>query len=187
LLFKRLYEDNVLGRIPNEHFRLSSEYTTEQAKLREKLPKMEERLEKLRNALTNVAQFIDKAKRYSDITELTPEILHLFIEKIVVGEKSQKYSRTAEQDIWIYYRDIGLLDTPWSNPAKQKKYPRNTSLLVSRRTPNRLRQKAGRTAETVRPITGIYTRFTFCPYDTPHKCGGLFSTRGRFFWLRLGA
>jgi len=30
----------------------------------------------------------------------------------VVGEKSQKYSRTAEQDIWIYYRDIGLMDTP---------------------------------------------------------------------------
>lgn len=66
----------------------------------------------LRNSLTNVAQFIDKAKRYSDITELTPEILRLFIEKIVVGEKSQKYSRTAEQDIWIYYRDIGLMDTP---------------------------------------------------------------------------
>ena len=36
----------------------------------------------------------------------------MFIEKIVVGEKSQKYSRTAEQDIWIYYRDIGLTDTP---------------------------------------------------------------------------
>jgi len=124
LLFKRLYEDNVLGRIPNEHFRLlSSEYTTEQAKLREKLPKLEERLEKLRNALTNVAQFIDKAKRYSDITELTPEILHLFIEKIVVGEKSQKYSRTAEQDIWIYYRDIGLLDTPVEQPCETEEVP----------------------------------------------------------------
>ena len=116
-LFKRLYEDNVLGRIPNEHFRLlSSEYTTEQAQLREKLPKLEERLERLRNSLTNVAQFIDKAKRYSDITELTPEILRLFIEKIVVGEKSQKYSRTAEQEICIYYRDIGLMDTPVTQP-----------------------------------------------------------------------
>ncbi|NLC73503.1 MAG: hypothetical protein GX684_07045, partial [Ruminococcaceae bacterium] len=27
-------------------------------------------------------------------------------------EKSQKYSRTAEQEICIYYRDIGLMDTP---------------------------------------------------------------------------
>lgn len=86
------------------------------AELREKLPKLDQRLEQLRNLLTNVAQFIDKAKRYSDITELTPEILRLFIEKIVVGEKSQKYSRTAEQDIWIYYRDIGLMDTPVEQP-----------------------------------------------------------------------
>jgi hypothetical protein len=29
--------------------------------------------------------------------------------------------------------------------------------------------KSRRTAETVRPIIGIYTRFTFCPYDTPPK------------------
>jgi site-specific DNA recombinase len=112
-LFKRLYEDNVRGRIPNEHFGLpSSEYTTEQARLRERLPKLEERLEQLRNSLSNVAQFIDKAKRYGCITELTPEILRLFIGKIVAGEKSQKYSRTAEQEICIYYRDIGLMDTP---------------------------------------------------------------------------
>ena len=63
-----------------------------------------------------MAQFIDKAKRYSSITELTPEILRLFIEKIVVGEKSKKYSRTAEQEICIYYRDIGLMDTPVEQP-----------------------------------------------------------------------
>ena len=73
---------------------------------------MEKRLEQLQNSLTNVAQIIDKAKRYSSITEVTPEILRLFVEKIVAGEKSKKYSRTAEQDICIYYRDIGLMDTP---------------------------------------------------------------------------
>ena len=129
-LFKRLYEDNVLGRIPNEHFRLlSSEYTTEQAELREKLPKLEEHLEQLRNSLTNVAQFIDKAKLYSNITELTPEILRLFIEKIVVGEKSQKYSRTAEQDIWIYYRDIGLMDTPVEQSCETEAVPEEFELM----------------------------------------------------------
>ena len=129
-LFKRLYEDNVLGRIPNEHFRLlSSEYTTEQAELRNKLPKLEERLEQLQNSLTNVAQFIDKAKRYSNITELTPEILRLFIEKIVVGGKSQEYSRTAEQDIWIYYRDTGLMDTPLELSCETEAVPEEYELM----------------------------------------------------------
>ena len=110
-LFKRLYEDNVLGRIPDEHYRtLSEEYTSEQKVLRISIPDAEQRMEKLKNSLTNVDRFIEKAKKYTDLSELTPEILHLFIEKIVVGEKAEKYSRTAPQDIWIYYRDIGMLN-----------------------------------------------------------------------------
>lgn len=76
-------------------------------------------MEQLRDSLTNVAQFIDRAKRYSGITELTLEALRLFIEEIVVGEKSKKYSRTAEQKICIYYRDIGLMDTPVDPPEAQ--------------------------------------------------------------------
>ena len=112
-LFKRLYEDNVLGRIPDEQFRLlTSEYTQEQAKLKEDIPALEQRLEKLKDSLSNVARFVERAKRYEDISELTPELLHLFIEKIVVGERAEKYSRAAPQEIRIYYRDVGLMDTP---------------------------------------------------------------------------
>ena len=55
--------------------------------------------------------FIDKAKRYTEIRELTPEILRLFISRIEVGEKSAKYSRTAEQEIRIVYRDVGIMDS----------------------------------------------------------------------------
>ena len=113
MLFKRLYEDNVLGRIPDEQFRLlTSEYTQEQAKLKEDIPAMEQRLEKLKDSLSNVARFVERAKRYEDIQKLTPELLHLFIEKIVVGERAERYSRTAPQEIRIYYRDVGLMDTP---------------------------------------------------------------------------
>jgi len=36
----------------------------------------------------------------------------LFVEKIVNDEKAQKYSRTAEQDILIYYQNVRLMDTP---------------------------------------------------------------------------
>ena len=37
--------------------------------------------------------------------------LRLFIDKIVIGERSVKYSRCAAQEVSIYYRDVGLLDT----------------------------------------------------------------------------
>lgn len=67
-------------------------------------------MDKLKNSLTNVDRFIEKAKKYTDLTELTPELLRMLISKVMVGEKSKKYSRTAPQDIWIYYRDIGMLN-----------------------------------------------------------------------------
>ncbi len=111
-LFKRLYEDNVLGRVTNEQFRmLSADYNDEQKTIREAIPIKETRLQKLTDSAANVDAFIEKAKRYTEIQELTPEILRLFISRIEIGEKSAKYSRTAEQDIRIVYRDVGIMDS----------------------------------------------------------------------------
>lgn len=110
-LFKRLYEDNVLGKIPNEVFRkLSDDYLAEQKEIQITIPKKESNLERLKDSVSNVSAFIDKAKQYTEINELTAEILHLFIERVEVGERGEKWSRTAMQEINIYYRDIGLLD-----------------------------------------------------------------------------
>ena len=110
-LFKRLYEDNVLGRVTNEQFRiLSADYNAEQRELDEALPLKEERLEKLKSSAVNVNAFIDKAKRYKTIDKLTPEIVRLFIARIEVGERAVKYSRHSAQKIRIIYRDIGEWD-----------------------------------------------------------------------------
>ena len=112
-LFKRLYEDNVLGRVTNEQFRmLSADYNAEQKNLSVAIPAKEEQLEKLKASAANVDAFIEKAKRYTTIDELTPELLRLFIQRIEVGERSQKYSRSAGQSVRIVYRDIGRVDSP---------------------------------------------------------------------------
>lgn len=77
-LFKRLYEDNVLGHVTNEQFRiLSGDYNTEQKELAAAIPEKEARLQKLKDSAANVEAFIEKAKRYTEIPELTPEILQL--------------------------------------------------------------------------------------------------------------
>ena len=52
---------------------------------------------------------IDLTKRYTDITELTPELLRLFIEKIVVHEKEVKWSKHAPQTVEIHYNGIGYV------------------------------------------------------------------------------
>lgn len=82
-LFKRLYKDNVLGRVTNEQFRmLSADYNDEQKEVKASIPVKESRLQKLMDSASNVDAFIEKAKRYTEIKELTPEILRLFISRI---------------------------------------------------------------------------------------------------------
>lgn len=66
-----------------------------------------------------MSAFIDKAKQYTEINELTAELLHLFIERVEVGERTEKWSRTAIQEVDIYYRDIGLLDNIIEQPQEQ--------------------------------------------------------------------
>jgi GGDEF domain-containing protein len=65
-LFKRLYEDNILGRVTNEQFRvLSADYNSEQNNLKERIPQTVERIEKLQSSIANVSRFVEKAKRYN--------------------------------------------------------------------------------------------------------------------------
>ena len=109
-VFKRVYEDRVLGHISVEQFQtLSGGYTEEQTRLAEEIPAKESAIQKLRDTVSGTDGFIAKAKRYTDITKLTPELLRLFIQKIVVHEKSTKWSKKTIQTIEIHYRDIGCV------------------------------------------------------------------------------
>ncbi len=120
-LFKRLYEDNMLGKIPNEVFRkLSDDYLAEQKEIQTAIPKRESELENLKGSVANVSAFIEKAKQYTEINELTAEILNLFIERVEVGEREEKWSHTALQEINIYYRDIGLMDNVAEQQGEQE-------------------------------------------------------------------
>ena len=133
-LFKRLYEDNVLGRITNEQFRrLSSDYNAEQKALEDAIPAKLERLEKLRASAANVEAFIEKAKRFRTIDELTPELLRLFIQRIEIGERAKKYSHSAAQDIRIVYRDIGMVDSQMEEgeqPVHMTALPQNIDEMM---------------------------------------------------------
>ena len=124
-IFKKLYEDSVLGRITAEQFQLlSASYTDEQAKLTEALPQRESEIQRLKETISNTAAFLDKAKRYTDIQELTPELLRLFVQKIVVHEKEIKWSKHAPQTVEIHYADIGCMENrKTAEPEQHKDIP----------------------------------------------------------------
>ena len=115
-LFTRLYEDSVLGRISEDQYRMLSEaYTNEKRELDAAIPDLEHEIEQLKESTSNVQRFTDLAKKYVVIEELTTEILHTFISKIVVHEREKKRSKNSPQQIDIYFRYIDFptcLDRP---------------------------------------------------------------------------
>ena len=78
--------------------------------LNKTIPEKETAIQRLREQVSGTDHFISLAKRYTDIQELTPELLRLFIQKIVVHEKDVKWSKHAQQTVEIYYNDIGCVE-----------------------------------------------------------------------------
>lgn len=117
-LFKRLYEDNVLGKVTNEQFRMLSEgYNEEQKEIAEQIPVLQNQIEELKAATVNVERFVAIANKYTDLQELNAEVLRTFIAKIVIHERTTKWAKTSEQQIDIYFRYIGFLEEEPENKA----------------------------------------------------------------------
>lgn len=103
-LFTRLYEDNVSGKISDERFEMMSKgYETEQTDLKVKISELSAAIEAKEQKSADTSQFLEIVRKYTEITELTPEIMHELIEKIVV-HAPDKSSGHRVQQIDIYYR-----------------------------------------------------------------------------------
>ena len=100
-LFTRIYEDNVSGKLSDERFEMMSKnYEAEQKELRQIIPELSQYIKASEQKNADTAQFIGIVRKYSEIPKLTPEIMHEFIEKIVVyaPDKSSGH-RTQQIDI----------------------------------------------------------------------------------------
>ena len=117
MIFKRIYEDNISGKLTDERFiKLSRDYELEQDNLKATSKILLEEVKQQVKCKTNVRSFIAIAKKYTDITELDKTMLNEFIDKILVSKTSGKRGRptsgTVEkiQEIEIVYNFIGAFD-----------------------------------------------------------------------------
>ena len=113
-LFMHIYEDNVSGKITDDRFRnLSFNYDKEQQELKIKIEQLSKDIENTEKKDTDITQFISNVKKYTEITELSPEILNELIEKIIIHQ-TEKIDGKKVQEIDIYYRGVGIISFPVS-------------------------------------------------------------------------
>ena len=94
---------------------LSDGYNAEQRTIAEQIPILQKQIEDLKASSTNVERFVTISNKYTDLQDLTPEILRTFIDKIVIHERTEKWAKTAEQQIDIYFRYVGCIVTNPTN------------------------------------------------------------------------
>ena len=114
-LFKRIYEDNANGKLSDSRFQmLSDDYEQEQEELRKKLLRLNEEINEQEEQAENIDRFISKVRKYLDLDELTPAILHDMVKAVYVHapDKSKGY---REQQIDISYDLVGILPATMLN------------------------------------------------------------------------
>ena len=120
-IFKRLYEDTISGKLSDERFqKLSVGYEQEQHQLQEVAATLRGEIEAEERKSANVERFLSVVERYTEIPELTPCILHEFIEKIVVHAASDSKGKNRTQEIDIYYKGIGALEVSKVTSSRQE-------------------------------------------------------------------
>lgn len=119
-LFMKLYEDNVSGKISDERFeKMSANYETEQRELKKLFEELNTAIQETEQKTADTEQFIKAVRKYTNITELTPEIMHELIERIVV-HAPDKSSGKRTQQIDIYYRFYVAVSSATVTRAKRK-------------------------------------------------------------------
>ena len=114
-IIRKLYEDNVNGRITNERFDfLAKSYEDEGNDLKTKIQEFKNALASSVQEEEKLSKFLKVVKSYTKIEELTPEILNSFIEKIYIGE-TEKYDGRKMQEVEIIYKFIGAINLPQYN------------------------------------------------------------------------
>ncbi len=118
-LFRKIYEDNVNGKLNDERFyKLSDGYEAEQEQLKQEIEALKAEVSEADTEATNVSKLIAVTKKYTRIDELTPEILNTFVDKIVVHECEKKDGKRT-QDIDIYYSYVGIVDIPTDEEMRE--------------------------------------------------------------------
>ena len=89
--------------------KLSQGYEAEQEELQAEIESLRMELSQEEKQSVNVKSFLSTVKKYTEIPELTPEIVHEFIDRIIVHE-ADKSSGKRIQEIEIIYNHIGVFD-----------------------------------------------------------------------------
>ena len=108
-LIQKIYEDNASGKLSDERYAtLSLSYEEEQKTLKAAVPELQSFLETETDKTESLQRFIQKVKQITELKALTPELIHEFVDRIVVYAPRYLDGKRV-QLLDIYYSGVGIL------------------------------------------------------------------------------
>lgn len=102
----------MTGRLSDERFaRMSATCEAEQQTLEKRVAELQILMDGAKQKAMNDEYFLSLVRKYTDIQELTGEIIREFVEKIIVV-KAEKMDGHRQQRIQIIYNAIGAVEIP---------------------------------------------------------------------------
>ena len=112
MLFERLYEDNVAGKIDDARFaKMSKRYEQEQGENAKKIKALRLELKKDESKRMDIDDFLETVRRYTDATTITKRMVAELIDHIEVYH-AEKQDGVTNQRVDIHYNCIGAFDVP---------------------------------------------------------------------------
>ena len=113
LLFERLYEDNINGKIDDARFaKMSKRYEQEQGENAGRIKELKSELRKSGGQKVTTDLFLDMLRRYTGAAELTQRMVTELIEYIEVYPAEKQSDGITTQQVTIHYNCIGAFVVP---------------------------------------------------------------------------
>lgn len=117
---QRLYEDNISGKVSDERFaKMTANYEAEQHTLESRVAELKAAMTAKNESSLNVDHFLTLVRKYTDIQELTAEMIREFVERIYVY-KAERVDGRRVQRIKIVWNCIGEFTPPVSASAVEQ-------------------------------------------------------------------
>ena len=112
VLFERLYEDNVAGKIDDARFsKMSKRYEQEQGENTKKIKALRLELKKSEGKRMDIGHFLEAVRRYTNATAITQRMVAELIDHIDVYH-AEKQDGVTTQRVDIHYNCIGVFEVP---------------------------------------------------------------------------
>lgn len=119
-LIKKLYESYATGMISESRFTmLLAGYEKEQEDVNELINTEQEQLDTYEADTQRLEQFMTLAKKYTDFSELTTQMIYEFVDKIIV-HAPEKVDGERVQEVEIQLKYIGKFDAPLPDPTPEE-------------------------------------------------------------------